>query len=168
MNMKLLYQSLVLHLYKLGQLALQIGKYRAATNKAAQEEIDKYNNEQWDKETAARLEILNKQLVDTEGNLSAQWECKKSLLFKEIELNKGNATEQVKLQKQMLAEEKKYQNARINAVLDWANQVNSLLIEVNNFAKALEEDELQTYEEGNMQKKQKLKERLDNGFNKSR
>lgn len=144
--------------------ALQIGKYRAATNKAAQEEIDKYNNEQWDKETAARLEILNKQLVDTEGNLSAQWELKKAYYLKEIELNKGNATEQVKLQKQMLAEEKKYQNQRINAVIDWANQVNDLLTEVNNFAKALEEDELQTYEEENDVKKEKLKERLDNGL----
>ena len=144
--------------------ALKIGKYRTATNKAAQEEIDKYNNEQWDKETAARLEVLNKQLVDTEGDLSAQWELKKAYYLKEIELNKGNATAQVKLQKQMLAEEKKYQNERVKAVIDWANQVNSLLTEVNNFAKAEEENELQTYEEGNDAKKEKLQERLDKGL----
>lgn len=144
--------------------ALKIGKYRTATNKAAQEEIDKYNNEQWDKETATRLEILNKQLVDQEGNLSAQWELKKAYYLKEIELNKGNATAQVKLQRQMLAEEKKYQNERVKAVIDWANQVNSLLTEVNNFAKAEEENELQTYEEGNDAKKEKLQERLDKGL----
>lgn len=107
---------------------------------------------------------LNTELLNENLTAQQRYELKKASLEAELELYKGNVDKEKELEAELAQAAKNYAQERINIFEEWAGKIMNLASELNNFTKALDDQELQEYEERNEQKKASYQEQLDSGI----
>lgn len=110
------------------------------------------------------LDLLNNDLLNTSLTEKQKYEIKKKYLEEQMALYEGNATKQAEISKDMVELEKQRANERVAAFSEYSGAAIQLLSSLNDVAKGMEERELQQYEQSNEQKKNSLKQRLDQGL----
>ena len=145
---------------------VEIAQLEESIKRKKKEGLSTYEDEA---ELRAAQTKLNQIALNTEllnENLTAQqrYELKKASLEAELELYKGNVDKEKELEAELAQAAKNYAQERINIFEEWAGKIMNLASELNNFTKALDDQELQEYEERNEQKKASYQEQLDSGI----
>lgn len=107
---------------------------------------------------------LNTELLNENLTAQQKYELKKASIEAELELYRGNIDKEIELEAELAQAAKNYAQERINIFEEWAGKIMNLASELNNFTKALDDQELQEYEERNEQKKASYQEQLDGGI----
>jgi hypothetical protein len=107
---------------------------------------------------------LNTELLNENLTAQQRYELKKASIEAELELYRGNIDKEKELEAELAEISKQYQRERIGNFEMWAGKISEIASELNNFTKALEEQELQDYEEKNQQKKDSYQAQLDSGI----
>ena len=107
---------------------------------------------------------LNTELLNENLTAQQKYELKKTSIEAELELYRGNVDKEKELEAELAQAAKNYAQERINIFEEWAGKIMNLASELNNFTKALDDQELQEYEERNEQKKASYQEQLDSGI----
>ena len=107
---------------------------------------------------------LNTELLNENLTAQQRYELKKASIEAELELYRGNIDKEKELEAELAQAAKNYAQERINIFEEWAGKIMNLASELNNFTKALDDQELQEYEERNEQKKASYQEQLDSGI----
>ena len=107
---------------------------------------------------------LNTELLNENLTAQQKYELKKASIEAELELYRGNIDKEKELEAELAQAAKNYAQERINIFEEWAGKIMNLASELNNFTKALDDQELQEYEERNEQKKASYQEQLDGGI----
>ena len=107
---------------------------------------------------------LNTELLNENLTAQQRYELKKASIEAELELYRGNVDKEKELEAELAQAAKNYAQERINIFEEWAGKIMNLASELNNFTKALDDQELQEYEERNEQKKASYQEQLDSGI----
>lgn len=107
---------------------------------------------------------LNTELLNENLTAQQKYKLKKASIEAELELYRGNIDKEKELEAELAQAAKNYAQERINIFEEWAGKIMNLASELNNFTKALDDQELQEYEERNEQKKASYQEQLDSGI----
>ena len=107
---------------------------------------------------------LNTELLNENLTAQQKYELKKASIEAELELYRGNIDKEIELEAELAQAAKNYAQERINIFEECAGKIMNLASELNNFTKALDDQELQEYEERNEQKKASYQEQLDGGI----
>ena len=107
---------------------------------------------------------LNTELLNENLTAQQRYELKKASIEAELELYRGNIDKEKELEAELAQAAKNYAQERINIFEEWAGKIMNLASELNNFTKALDDQELEEYEARNEQKKASYQEQLDSGI----
>lgn len=107
---------------------------------------------------------LNTELLQANENARAKYDIRKTYLEKEAEIYKDNADKLIDINNQLKENDKELMEARIESLQKWGSQTTELMSSVSSLFSAIEDSNLQHYEEVNDQKKALLDDRLSRGL----
>lgn len=129
-----------------------------------QDKMDKETADALAKEAAARKAQLDTDLLLADNDARAKYEAKMKYLNAELEAVKGNAEEEVTIQRQMVDAQRELDKSRIESFEKYSAQVISALNTVNDLFNALGDRELEETRDRYNQEQEALQAKLDAGF----
>jgi len=145
---------------------ITIEQLEAQKRAKEKEGLDTYDEDAALLESRRQLNQMdfNADLLAAGENARAKYEVRKAYLDKEMVLAAGNVDRQMELNAEMLANEREYMQARIEAAQKWADASMQMMSGVNDLFNALDEAKLQKAQEDYDKQSEMLKEQLDNGY----
>lgn len=107
---------------------------------------------------------MTQELADASLTASEKYRIKQEYLEKELEAVKGNAEAERNVELQMIDARKTYLNELASSIEDWGGKTNQLMSGINQIMTNNEQKELNRYKADQNQKKEALKNRLDQGL----
>jgi len=107
---------------------------------------------------------LNLDLLNANLTAKQKYEINKEYLEKELEINKDNAAEVIRLNAEMAKSDKEYMLARIENVTNWAKKALDYAYDFSAAFSQIENNQLEEYAQKNERQKEILKARFDAGL----